>query len=66
MQNSSSLTELLSRLLRVIRGRSGGVRSRHFCERLLEKTGSNSPDSAGTPLAELSQNQIISYVVVLQ
>src|SRR5208283_3627976 len=53
MQNSSSLTELLSRLLRVIRQRSGAVRSRHFCERLLERTGSSAPDDVGTPLAEL-------------
>jgi hypothetical protein len=36
MQNSSSLIELLSRLLRVIRGRSGAVRSTNLCERLLD------------------------------
>jgi len=38
MQNSSSLTELLSRLLRVIRWRSGAVRSTNLCEQLLERT----------------------------
>src|SRR5579864_2039632 len=53
MHNSSSLIELLSRLLRVIRGRSGAVRSTHCCEPLLEGTGSSAPDDVGTPLAEL-------------
>src|ERR1700687_2862629 len=53
MHNSSSLTDLLSRLLRVIRGRSGAVPSTYFCERLLERTGSSAPEDVGTPLAEL-------------
>jgi len=64
MQNSSSLTELLSRLRCVIRGRSGAVRSRHFVNRSSNGREAVAPDDVGTPLAELSQNQIISYVVV--
>jgi hypothetical protein len=54
MQNSSSLTELLSRLLRLIRGRSGAVRARQICANSSKKnSGDLAPDNVGTPIAEL-------------
>src|SRR5271166_1733506 len=53
MQNSSSLTELLSRLLRIIRWRSGSALDKFVRTAPRKNSGAVAPDDVGTPLAEL-------------
>jgi hypothetical protein len=47
------------------RGRRGAVRFAFCFEQLLEETGAVTTDHIGTPVAEPSHNQIISFPVFL-